>query len=141
VAVNVVLAAPEELVNALATAKVPRPSTVENFTTWPTTPAPLASRTVAVTVAGVAVVTVVVDSDREIEGDPPELVPVDRTEKPTEPVARTPLTVDCATTVSAPFELTLAGVSCTVTVPVASLKAESGLNAPKPDPAVENLTT
>jgi hypothetical protein len=92
-------------------------------------------------VDGVAVVTVAVDSVNEIVGEPPELEPDDVTENPTEPVASTPATVACATTVSAPLDVALAGVSSVVTVPVESLNAELGLNAPRPLPAVPNFTT
>jgi len=92
-------------------------------------------------VAGVAVVTLVVDNDSEIDGVPPDVDPDDVTENPIDPVASTPETVDWAIARSAPLDVELAGVICVVTVPVASLSAELGLNAPMPLPAVVNVTT
>ena len=106
--------------------KAPRPSTVANLTTWPTTPAPVASRTVAVTVAGVAVVTVVVDSASEIDGAPAATAAVADTEKPTEPVTSVPLTVAWATARSAPLAVVDAGFSVVVAVPFASVSADVG---------------
>ena len=56
--------------NADAGLKVPRPSMVENFTTWPATGLPVASFTVTFTSAGADVVTDVLDSNIESDGVP-----------------------------------------------------------------------
>jgi hypothetical protein len=58
---SLTLAVPAASVNALAALKVPRPLVVETETTTPATGVPVASVTVAVTVTGAALVTVVLD--------------------------------------------------------------------------------
>ena len=97
--------------------------------------------TTAVTVAGVAVVTMVVESDSAIDGVPTEVDPLEVTEKPADPVTSAPDKVACAMARSAPFEVPEAGVSLVVTTPLASLSADVGVKVPNPVPAVVNLTT
>ena len=112
-----------------------------NLTTWPASPAPFASFTTAVTVAGVVLLTDVVDSVTEIDGPLVDVAPPDgETWKPIVCVNAFVPTVAFATTRSAPFEFPDAGVSLTTALPAESVKAEPALNAPSP-PDVLNVTT
>jgi hypothetical protein len=102
--------------------------------------------TAAVTVAGVVVVTVVVDIDNETDGVP--TVPlVGTTWKPIELVAVVPVEVPVeaanvvvATAVSAPLALAVAGANFTIALPLASVRAVVGLKVPRP-PGELNETT
>jgi hypothetical protein len=125
--------------SAVAGLNLPNPPGDVNATTWPATATPLASFTAAVTVAGVVVVTVVVDNRSEIEGVP--TVPLTgTTAKPEEAVNATALTVTVAITVSAPSAVGVEGASRTTAFPAKSVKAVLGLKVPN-EPTDAKLTT
>ena len=138
--VILVVTTPLASLSPLVTENAPRlPPAVLNLTTWPGLGAPAASRTVAVSVAGVAVVTLVVERATVTVGCP-VLPLLGDTWKPIEPVTEAEPTVAFATTRSAPFAVDEAGVSLTTAWPDASVSAELALNAPSA-PGVLKLTT
>jgi hypothetical protein len=90
--------------------------------------------------AGVAVVTVVLDSAIETEGVPIGGVVVGVTWNPMVPVTSLPAIVAVPTTRSAPLAPVETGDRLTVARPVESVNADAGVKLPS-EPIVEKLTT